>query len=140
MPLINFGSILGFAEAIENQHRDFIKQAADCPECSNKRDLFEEMIKTTEKRIKEIQRARRENVTEMILENVEGFFKEPFLRESLDSSSMTEDKAVNGARNFLGRNIEYYQEASLKLKGQSEVSRALKTLSKKCKKDFDKLD
>jgi len=42
MPLINFGSILGFALEIENQNLDFISSAVTTPSCSDYKDLLEE--------------------------------------------------------------------------------------------------
>lgn len=52
---------------------------------------------------------------------------------------MIQEEAVETVRALLGGAIRYYREAALKPKGQSEVSRALKTLGKKCRRDLDKL-
>jgi len=136
MPLISFGSILGFALEIENQNLEFISTAATTPSCSDYKDLFEGLTKNSNKRIKEIQRTRRENVTEMILESIDGFFREPFVLESKDVRKMESGEELKSAKAMFERSIRYYEAAARKLKGQSEVSRSLKTLGKKCKRDL----
>jgi len=139
MPLINFGSILGFALEIENQNLEFLSSAATTPSCLDYKDLFVGLIKNSSKRIKEIQRTRRENVTEMILESIEGFSREPFVLESRDAREMESGEIIKSAAAMFERSILYYEAAAHKLKGQAEVSRSLKTLDKKCKRDFDQL-
>lgn len=139
MPLINFGGILGFALEIENQNLVFFSGATTTPSCSDYKFLFEELIKNSNKRIKEIERSRRENVTEMILESIEGFFRKPFILDIKNTEKMESEEIVKTARTMFERSIRYYGEAALKLKGQSEVSRTLKILGKKCKRDLDKL-
>lgn len=139
MPLINFGSILGFALEIENQNMEFISAAAASPSCSDYKDLFGKLKKNGAKRIKDIQRTRRENVTEMILESIEGFTREPFIYEARDAREMGCGDVLQSAGEMFERSIRYYEAASRKLKSQSEVSRSLKTLGKKCKRDLDQL-
>ncbi len=139
MPLINFGSILGFALEIENRNIEFISAAAAVPSCTDSKDLFEKLTKNGARRIKDIQRTRRENVTEMILESIEGFTREPFIYESKDAREMERAEALETARAMYEITVRYYKAAAQKLKGQSEVSRSLKTLGKKCKRDLDQL-
>jgi len=139
MPLINLGSILGFALEIENQNIEFISSAATNPSCSEYKELFEKLTKNCSKRIKDVQRTRQENVTEMILENIEGFSREPFAFESKDAREMEPGETFKSATAMFERSIQYYEAAAQKLKSQSEVSRSLKTLGKKCKRDFDQL-
>ncbi|MBI9092327.1 MAG: hypothetical protein JEZ12_24190 [Desulfobacterium sp.] len=139
MPLINFGSILGFAEGMEKQNLDFFLSAANTPGCAAYQSLFDGLIKNSRKHIKDIQRTRRENVTEMILESIEGFFREPFVLETKHAPGMDVDGIFKTAGTLIERSIRYYGEAAVKLKGQSEVSGTLKNLGKKYKRDLDKL-
>ncbi len=139
MPLINFGSILGFALEIENQNNAFISAAAGAPSCSDCKDLFKKLTKNSDKRVKDLQRTRRENVTEMILESIDGFTREPFMYESKDAREMDREEALQTAGAMFERSVRYYEAASKKLKGQSEVSRSLKTLAKKTKRDLAQL-
>ena len=131
MPLINFGSILNFAEELETIDRDFYTTAAQNPACAPYRDLFEQFARDAQKNIRNVQRTRRENVTEMILEQISGFTREPFCETFDGVESMTERQAVETAQRLEERAERYYREAAEKLKALSEVSRALKMLGKK---------
>jgi len=111
MPLENFGSILNFAEQIESEDRAFYEILANNPACAEQKSVYEGFATDAQKNIKNIQRTRRENVTEMILEPVKDFVRAPF----------------------------YYTEAAEKIKAQPEVARALKTVGKKRKAHIDKL-
>lgn len=139
MPLINFGSILGFAEEIENQHLAFYTAAAQNPDCEVCRELFDSLKTASKKRIKEVLRVRRENVTEMILETIEGFHRGPFSVESPDVSGMTCEELIQRARGLVDRSMDYYGQAAQKLRGQAEVAGALKNLAKKHGRDRKKM-
>ena len=66
MPLINFGSILSFAEELEKQDLAFYSDAVLNEKCSIYSALFSQFVKEAQSNISTIQRTRRENVTEMI--------------------------------------------------------------------------
>lgn len=136
MPLINFGSILSFALEIEEQNKEFIATTVDSADSSDQKDLFEKLGKNCSRRIKELERVRRENVTEMILESIEGFTEDSYL---IELGGEKANKSAEIARSLYERTVRYYKDASLKLKGQSEVSRSLKTLGKKINRDLDLL-
>jgi rubrerythrin len=131
MPLINFGSVLNFAEEIENQGEAFFSAAAANPACAAHRELFEQLAANAGKHKKIVQRTRRENVTEMILEGIEGFTRAPYQEASGGADTMSVDDALAGARRLEERCLRYYQDAAGKLKALSEVARALKQLAKK---------
>jgi hypothetical protein len=67
---LNFGSILNFAEELENQDQQFYAAAAQNPACAAYRTLFAELGADAARNLTTVQRIRRENVTEMILEPV----------------------------------------------------------------------
>lgn len=138
MPLNSFGAILSFAEALETKKKDFyhaaVKRVPD-PEISA---LFESLAAESEKHIKLIQRTRRENVTEMILEAVNDFSSKPFAIDTHLSSRP--DTLVLKAKTNEGISLAFYSEASLKLAALSEVSRTLKQLAKKQTARLEKLN
>ncbi len=139
MPLINFGSILTFAEKIEIENRDFyvaITQNSECAECH---DLFAQFVRDAQKNIKNVQRARRENVTEMILEQIRDFTRDPFCESYEGADAMNVQQAMATALKLEDRAVRYYGEAAKKLKAMSEVSRTLKMLAKKHIKYYNKL-
>lgn len=119
MSLLNFGSILGFAMELEEESQALFTETG--------RD---DLAKLAKKHLKELARTRRENVTEMILETIEGFTREPFQLEVQGEESL---------KPVVQRNLDYYTQAAEKLKGQAEVARTLKTLAKKYKRQLDTL-
>lgn len=131
MPLINFGSILNFAEEIEKQDLQFYTAAAGKSDCSDLKDLFEQFTKDCRKNIQTAQRTRRESVTEMILEPIRDFTRAPFQESIADPVGMDRSGVVDAAQKFEQRAVSYYEEAALKIKALPEVSRALKTMGKK---------
>ena len=137
MALSNFGSILGFALEIEKQNAAFFEQAATAGGHGAETDAMQTLAKNCHKRSKEIERTRRENVTEMILEKIDGFTEEPYTRDPKPTGGMNRDETIATARDLLQRSIKYYEEAGSKLKRLSEVARALKSLAKKAKRDID---
>ena len=131
MPLINFGSILNFAEEVENQGEAFFAAAAANPACGSHQAMFEQFAANAGKHKKIVQRTRRENVTEMILEGIEGFTRAPYQENAEGAETMSADDALAAARRLEERCLRYYQDAAEKLKALSEVARALKQLAKK---------
>jgi len=140
MPLINFGSILSFAEELEKQDEAFYAAAVANEAFSEHKDLFEQFLKDTRKNIKNAQRARRENVTEMILEPITDFFRAPFCEDIDPADAKTATEIIDAARCLEKRAESYYAEAAVKIKALPEVSRALKIIGKKHTAHLKKLD
>jgi len=110
MPLENFGSILNFAEELELQDLGFYKTVAENPACAEYKQQFEEFAAAINKNVKNVQRTRRENVTEMILEPIKDFIRAPFCEECEGAGSMSASEALDAARRLedrggLGRSI-----------------------------------
>jgi rubrerythrin len=131
MPLENFGSILNFAEELELQDEEFYATAANNPACAEFRAIFEEFAADAKKNIKNIQRTRRENVTEMILEPIKDFVRAPFCKECEGAATLEAPEVLTTAKGLEERAERYYTEAAAKIKALPEVSRALKTVGKK---------
>ena len=131
MPLENFGSILNFAEELEQQDQEFFTVAAGNPACAEQKELFEQFAADAAKNIKNIQRTRRENVTEMILEPIKDFVRAPFCEECEGAATMNASEVIEAARTLEDRAERYYTEAAVKIKALPEVARALKIVGKK---------
>lgn len=136
MPLINFGSILTFAEEIETQQLEFCNTAMDMPRCVDRKLQLQALAQSAQKRIAEVRRVRREYVTEMILETIQGFSRYPFLLDVPDPSTLPPEDIKAMIFKMGTRAENYYENAAEKLKGQAEVARALKGLKKKHLKDL----
>ncbi|MES0445314.1 MAG: ferritin-like domain-containing protein [Desulfobacterales bacterium] len=140
MPLENFGSILNFAEELEIQDEEFYTAAANNPFCAEHKAMFEQFAADAKKNIKTIQRTRRENVTEMILEQIKDFIRAPFCEECEGAATVEASEVLNSAKTLEARAERYYTEVALKIKALPEVSRALKILGKKHTAHIGKLD
>jgi len=139
MPLENFGSVLNFAEELETQDQEFYEAVAGNPACSDHKQLFEQFAANAKKNVKTVQRTRRENVTEMILEPIKDFVRAPYCEVCLAAPSMTVEDALASAKRLEARAVRYYTEAAAKIKALPEVARALKLLGKKHNGHLDKL-
>jgi rubrerythrin len=131
MPLENFGSILNFAEELESQDQEFYEILTGNPACSDHKQMFEQFAANARKNVKTVQRTRRENVTEMILEPIKDFVRAPFCEECQAASSMSLEDALATATRLEDRALRYYTEAAAKIKALPEVARALKLIGKK---------
>jgi rubrerythrin len=140
MPLENFGSILNFAEELELQDLGFYKTLVDNPACAEHKAMFEGFAATIDKNVKIVQRTRRENVTEMILEPIKDFIRAPFCEECVGIDKMNAAEALDAARRLEDRAVRYYTEAAVKIKALPEVARALKLLGRKHSAHIAKLD
>ena len=139
MPLQNFGSILNFAEELESQDQQFYEAAAGNAACAAYQALFVQLAAEAAKNVKTVQRIRRENVTEMILEPVRDFMRAPFCETCEGAAVQPAAEVLAMARRLESRAEHYYVEASEKIRALTEVSRALKTLGKNRKARSAKL-
>ena len=139
MPLKNFGSILNFAAALQNLDQAFYTSAAKNPEWAQYKDIFEKLARDAEKIEEIVLRTRRENVTEMILEETTNFTRDPFVIDRESDDSLSVDNVLEKARAVEENAVRFYFEAANKLKGLPEVSRTLKMIGKKRKAYRDKV-
>ena len=139
MPLENFGSILGFAQQLELEDRDFYQKAIQNPDGEAQKALFDALAKDADKHVKLIERTRRENVTEMILEPIRDFTRAPFCEGFGQVEKMSASELVESARCREDRARRYYVEAAEKIKALREVSRVLKRIGKKRQAHVDTL-
>ena len=131
MPLTNFGAILNFAEKVEQDDMEFYRQASSSPAAEPYRLLFEMFSREGKKNISLVQRTRRENVTEMILEPIRDFVRDSYQETIGDVDGMDLPAILSSADAIENRAIRYYTDAAEKIRALPEVSRALKTLAKK---------
>lgn len=131
MQLNSFGTILSFAEELEKKDEAFYSAALNNPECASRKSLFEQFLADSKKNQKNIQRTRRENVTEMILEGISDFTSDAFELEHGDPGDMVESEILDLAKKLENRAESYYQEAAQRIKALPEVVRALKMIGKK---------
>jgi rubrerythrin len=131
MPLTNFGAILNFAEKVEQDDMEFYRKASLSAAAEPYRLLFEMFYREGRKNISLVQRTRRENVTEMILEPIRDFVRDSYQETVGEVDDMALPAILSSADAIENRAIRYYTDAAEKIRALPEVSRALKTLAKK---------
>lgn len=131
MPLINFGAILNFAEKVEQDDMVFYRQASNNPAAGPHQELLETFAREGKKHISLVQRTRRENVTEMILEPIRDFVRDSYQLRVENTDGLDSTAILTAAVALENRAIRYYSDAAEKIRALPEVSRALKTLAKK---------
>lgn len=139
MPLESFGAILSFAAELENQDQQFYRDAAANPACVDWKDMFEQFAGDAKKNEALALRTRRESVTEMILEPIPGFTRQPYLADRPGAGAADAAAVLAKAQELEEKAIAYYQEAAAKIKALPEVARALKMMGKKRKSHLDRL-
>lgn len=131
MPLTNFGAILNFAETVEREDLEFYRKVSSTPAAAPYRVMFEMFAGEGKKNVSLVQRTRRENVTEMILEPIRDFVREGYQEAVGDPEGMDLPAILAAVSIIENRAIRYYTDAAEKIRALPEVSRALKTLAKK---------
>jgi len=139
MPLENFGSILTFAAQMEELDSAFYAAAAANPHCAQHKSLFAELADKEKKNEKNLLRARRENVTEMILEPIKDFTRDPFVADREGAENMNLQNVLDAAVKIEAKALDFYTQAAEKIKALPEISRTLKTLSKKRAQNLESL-
>ena len=125
MELKNFGSIIGFAAELEGADQAFYEAAATNRACAQIKDLLEAFAKDERKNEKNMLRARREHVTEMVLEPITDFTSEPFVSDRQVTPEMNLEQILARALELEERAQRFYHQASEKTKGLAEISRVL---------------
>ena len=131
MELKNFGSIMGFAAELEAADKAFYEAAAANPACTAYKDLLEAFAKDEKKNEKNMLRARRENVTEMVLEPIPDFSSEPFDSNREVTHDMGLEQIMARALELEEKAQSFYNQAAEKTKGLAEISRVLAKTGKK---------
>lgn len=130
MPLTNFGAVLTFAEAMEKDDAAFYTTLAGCAG-AEAAPLYEKLAAEAQKNAKMLARSRRENVTEMILEPIEGLYSKDFSLDVCDPSAAGQEAARKTAEELETRARDFYETASGHFSAQPEVGRVLKRMAKK---------
>ncbi len=130
MTITSFGGLLTFAEQMETLDMEFYSGAVLAAGMENYADLFSLLVKNTKKNIAHIQRTRRENITEMILEPISGIAEQDFMLAELGGQGLTPDRIMGRAVEMENRALGFYSAGAEKIKALAEVARALKRAGK----------
>ena len=130
MELGNFGAVLTFAAELEAGDSQFYLSAIKNPIVEKCRSTFEEVAAVLRKNEKDLLRARRENVTEMILEPIHDFRAEVFSSDRPGAAENTADAVLEKAVEIEANAARFYIVAAQKMRALPEVSRLLTKVGK----------
>ena len=129
MDLGTFGAIMKFALEIENNVIDFYEKASGKVTDPNLKELLGNLVSRGQKRVQTLERVRRENVTEMILEPIEGLDSDSFeIKTDLPQDTDSTKKAGIEIEKIL---LEFYNAAAAKIDFLPEAAYAFELLAEK---------
>lgn len=138
MALSTFGAIMGFAAEMVGQTRDTYKALIGKAKNPALKEVLQELAVEKGKNHSLMEKARRENVTEMILEPVTGLHEEDY---EVDLKGLEQKDDADLLRLTLileQREKKFFQDASTKLP-LPEVARIFRKISRKMEEDLEKL-
>lgn len=127
MELKTFGGVMGFAVDYEQRAADWYSRAADAAQDASLKATLVSLGEAHAKRKKLMERVRRENVTEMILEPIAGLSSEPFEPGDATPGVRDEIKSLALKREELAE--QFYATAAGKL-SIPEVARIFKKIAR----------
>lgn len=133
MSMKNFGAVLDFAIQMENEDASCLQQAVENPECEDCTDILKRLEKENRKNAKRLTRARQENVTEMILEPIQGLEEENFRIQRQDLRKISRQEALDKLKQLEDAAHRFYQEAAERIRPVSDVAGTFQRLAKKRK-------
>lgn len=140
MDLGTFGAIIKFALEIEGKASDFYNDLGEYAKDAVLVELLRELVTRGQKRIQTLERIRRENVTEMILEPIEGLDSDSFGIET-DASIALDDATIKTMVTRIERTLQnFYNTAARKIDFLPEAEYALELLAEKNEEFIKRLD
>jgi len=139
MELGTFGAIMKFTLELENEVSRFYESASQNVEDQNLIDVFSELLRRGQKRITTLERVRRENITEMILEPIAGLDSEIYKPDTKIPEGGSEDTIRKMSVDIEKRLKEFYSQASIKIDFLSEVAYTFELLAEANEKAVQRL-
>ena len=131
MELGTFGAIIKFALDIETKIGNFYQTASDLTKDVELGSIFADLVVRGQKRTKTLERVRRENVTEMILEPILEFNSDSYSIVTEISEGINDDNLRVLSRNIESTLLEFYTAAATKIDFLIEAAYAFELLAEK---------
>jgi hypothetical protein len=139
LDLGTFGAIMKFSLEIEGKVTDFYKEVGRHVKNDVLVGILEDLVTRGEKRIKTLERVRRENVTEMILEPIEGLNSESFGIETVVPTN-ADDATIKAIVATIETTLQkFYTDAAGKIDFLPEAEYAFELLAEKNEETIKRL-
>lgn len=130
MELNTFGAIMGFAVEMIQQTVKFYQQLLTKTQDPSLKELFQSLLGEEQKNHALIEKTRRENVTEIILEPITGLHQKEYQIETKKLTSVQEADFLKIARMLEEREQRFFNDVSNKIPFP-EVARIFRKLAQK---------
>ena len=138
MALSTFGAIMGFAGEITGRTADAYKTMVQKAKDPGLREIFQALSVEGEKSHSLMEKTRRENVTEMILEPITGLQQEDYEIDLKMTDQMRDADLLKAALAFEEREENFFGDVSSKVP-LPEVARIFRKLAQKKRENLTKL-
>jgi rubrerythrin len=138
MTLSTFGAIMGFAAELVKQAEDQYRALALRAKDSTLKEVLEALSSEEVRNHALMMRARRENVTEMILEPVSGLHREDYEMDLKVPDHREDAEIIRAALILEERGKKFFQDASAKVP-LPEVARIFRKLAQKKDENLQRL-
>jgi rubrerythrin len=138
MTLSTFGAIMGFAAELVKQAEDHYRALASNAKDSTLKEVLEALSAEDVKTHVLMMRARRENVTEMILEPVSGLHREDYEIDLKVPDHRDDAEIIRTALILEERGKKFFQDASAKIP-LPEVARIFRRVAQKKEENLSRL-
>jgi hypothetical protein len=115
MELGTFGAVLGFASDVLGQSAEFYGSASDRAKASELKQILAELQDRAKKDRAAMEQARREYVTEMILEPIAGLHREEYEVALGDLAQGVDSEILKSALLLEERDQRFFRDSSAKL-------------------------
>jgi len=140
LDLGTFGAIMKFALEVEGKVSDFYKEAGELAKDDVFVGLLGDLVTRGQKRVKTLERVRRENVTEMILEPIEGLDSDSFGIETTISQTI-DDVSIRTLASAIETTLQkFYTAAARKIDFLPEAEYAFELLAEKNEETIKRLE
>jgi len=138
MTLSTFGAIMGFAAELVKQAEDHYRALALRAKDSTLKEVLEALSSEEVRNHALMMRARRENVTEMILEPVTGLHREDYEMDLKAPDHREDAEIIRAALILEERGKKFFQDASAKVP-LPEVARIFRKVAQKKEENLQRL-
>ena len=138
MTLTTFGAIMGFAGELVKQAEDHYRALALRAKDSTLKEVLEALSSEEVRNHALMMRARRENVTEMILEPVSGLHREDYEMDPKVPDHREDAEIIRAALILEERGKKFFQDASAKVP-LPEVARIFRKVAQKKDENLQRL-
>ena len=139
MSLGTLGAVIKFSIKLETEAVGFYEKAAERTEDVQMKNIIEAIIKQSKKNIKKLQRVRRENTTEMILEPIKDLASNQYEQITITPEDWTDEEVIEYAQKVEENIKAFFINASGKVDFLGEVAYIFEQLAAKHEENMNSL-